>query len=165
MRRFCHENGGKISGGWTQNYGYVVETERYEYCLRCNPVQGDYQAYLSCFDLDEQKINHAYLDVFLDWYEDGQHKTEHFMTGKTLGESGRGSGSDVPHFLCDHESGPRRQYRPRAVHGGRSAARTGGNDVPEPVPGRTAAGRTGTGRTAHPSWPTGRGRRKSSCAV
>ena len=60
MRRFCHENGGKISGGWTQNYGYVVETERYEYCLRCNPVQGDYQAYLSCFDLNEQKINHAY---------------------------------------------------------------------------------------------------------
>ena len=29
-----------------------------------------------------------YLDVFLDWYEDGQHKTEHFMTGKTLVESG-----------------------------------------------------------------------------
>ena len=29
-----------------------------------------------------------YLDVFLDWYEDGQHKTEHFMTGKTLGKSG-----------------------------------------------------------------------------
>ena len=29
-----------------------------------------------------------YLDVFLDWYEDGQRKTEHFVTGKTLGESG-----------------------------------------------------------------------------
>lgn len=29
-----------------------------------------------------------YLDVFLEWYEDGQRKTEHFMTGKTLGESG-----------------------------------------------------------------------------
>lgn len=29
-----------------------------------------------------------YLDVFLDWYEDSQHKTEQFMTGKTLGESG-----------------------------------------------------------------------------
>ena len=29
-----------------------------------------------------------YLDVFLEWYEDGQHKTEHFVTGKTLGESG-----------------------------------------------------------------------------
>ena len=60
MRRFCYENGGKIPGGWSQNYGYVVETEHYEYCLRCNPVQGDYQAYLSCYDLNEQKINHAY---------------------------------------------------------------------------------------------------------
>ena len=29
-----------------------------------------------------------YLDVFLYWDEDGQRKTEHFMTGKTLGESG-----------------------------------------------------------------------------
>ena len=29
-----------------------------------------------------------YLDVFLEWYEDSQHKTEHFMTGKTLGEGG-----------------------------------------------------------------------------
>ena len=29
-----------------------------------------------------------YLDVFLEWYEDSQRKTEHFMTGKTLGESG-----------------------------------------------------------------------------
>ena len=29
-----------------------------------------------------------YLNVFLDWYEDSQRKTEHFMTGKTLGESG-----------------------------------------------------------------------------
>ena len=42
MRRFCYENGGKIPGGWSQNYGYVVETEHYEYCLRCNPVPGDY---------------------------------------------------------------------------------------------------------------------------
>ena len=29
-----------------------------------------------------------YLDVFLEWYEDSQRKTEHVMTGKTLGESG-----------------------------------------------------------------------------
>ena len=29
-----------------------------------------------------------YLDVFLEWYEDSQRKTEHFMTGKTLSESG-----------------------------------------------------------------------------
>ena len=31
MERFCYEHGGKISGGWTQNYGYVVETEHYRY--------------------------------------------------------------------------------------------------------------------------------------
>ena len=60
MRHFCYENGGKIPGGWSQNYGYVVETENYEYCLRCNPVPGDYQAHLLCYDLNEQKINHAY---------------------------------------------------------------------------------------------------------
>ena len=60
MHRFCCENGGDIPSGWSQNYAYVVETEHYEYCLRCNPVQGDYQAYLSCYDLNEQKINHAY---------------------------------------------------------------------------------------------------------
>ena len=29
-----------------------------------------------------------YLGMFLEWCEDGQRKTEHFMTGKTLGESG-----------------------------------------------------------------------------
>ena len=29
-----------------------------------------------------------YLDVSLEWYEDSQRRTEHFMTGKTLGESG-----------------------------------------------------------------------------
>ena len=61
MRHFCYENGGKIPGGWSQNYGYVVETENYEYCLRCNPVPGDYQAHLLCYDLNEQKINHAYM--------------------------------------------------------------------------------------------------------
>ena len=29
-----------------------------------------------------------YLDMFLEWYEDSQRRTEHFMTGKTLGEGG-----------------------------------------------------------------------------
>lgn len=42
MERFCYARGGKISGGWTQNYGYIVETEHYRYCLRCNPSPGDY---------------------------------------------------------------------------------------------------------------------------
>ena len=50
MERFCYEHGGKISGGWTQNYGYIVETEHYRYCLRCN---------LSAYDLDVQRQNMA----------------------------------------------------------------------------------------------------------
>ena len=57
MERFCYEHGGKISGGWTQNYGYIVETENYQYCLRCSPSPGDYNAYLTCFDLDVQRQN------------------------------------------------------------------------------------------------------------
>ena len=57
MKRFCYENGGEIPGGWTQNYGYVVENENYRYCLRCNPVPGDYQAYLNCFDKRVQEMN------------------------------------------------------------------------------------------------------------
>ena len=59
MERFCYEHGGKISGGWTQNYGYIVETEHYRYCLRCNPSPGDYNGYLTSFDLDVQRQNMA----------------------------------------------------------------------------------------------------------
>ena len=59
MERFCYEHGGKISGGWTQNYGYIVETEHYRYCLRCNPSPGDYNGYLTCFDLNVQRQNMA----------------------------------------------------------------------------------------------------------
>ena len=49
MERFCYARGGKISGGWTQNYGYIVETEHYRYCLRCNPSPGDYNGYLTAY--------------------------------------------------------------------------------------------------------------------
>ncbi len=57
MSRFCYEHGGEIPGGWRQNYGYVVETEDYAYYLRCSPGQGDYHAYLTCFDLNVQREN------------------------------------------------------------------------------------------------------------
>jgi len=57
MSDYCREHGGQIEGGWRQNYGYVVETEHYRYCLRCNPVPGDYQAYLTAFDLRVQQMN------------------------------------------------------------------------------------------------------------
>ena len=42
-----------------QNYGYIVETERYRYCLRCNPSPGDYNGYLTAYDLDVQRQNMA----------------------------------------------------------------------------------------------------------
>jgi hypothetical protein len=47
----------RLRGG-RQNYGYIVETEHYRYCLRCNPGPGDYQAYLAAFDLRvQQRMN------------------------------------------------------------------------------------------------------------
>ena len=60
MRQFCRENGGKIPGGQVQNYGYTITSDVYEYYLRCNPVNRGYQAYLTCFDLQEQRIDGNY---------------------------------------------------------------------------------------------------------
>lgn len=48
----------RIEGGiCTQNYGYIVETGNYRYALRCNPQPGDYQIYLTAFDLRVQEMN------------------------------------------------------------------------------------------------------------
>lgn len=63
MTAYCQDHGGQISGGWNQNYGYIVETERYRYCLRCNPVRGDYQAYCTCFDMQAQEDAASITDV------------------------------------------------------------------------------------------------------
>ena len=82
-----------------------------------------------------------------------------FHDRQNAGRKRRRSGSNVPHFLCDYESDPRRQQCPRAVHGGRKTARAGRNDVLEPVSRRTATGGTGAGGTVHPTRPAGRGRR------
>lgn len=50
MLRYCRGSEGAIDGGTCcQNYGFTLETERYLYRLRCNPIRGDYQAYLACF--------------------------------------------------------------------------------------------------------------------
>ena len=57
MKRYCHEHGGAIEGGWRQNYGYVVDTGRYQFYLRCNPGRGDYNAYLTCLDKQAQKLS------------------------------------------------------------------------------------------------------------
>lgn len=59
MERFCRRHDGKISGGRTQSYGYIVETAHYRYCLRCNPSPGDYNGYLTAYDLGVQRQNMA----------------------------------------------------------------------------------------------------------
>ncbi len=72
MRSYCREHGGEISGGWSQNYGYIVETERYRYCLRCNPMPGDYQAYLTCYDKQAQEMGER--ETQADEFPGGWHK-------------------------------------------------------------------------------------------
>ena len=38
MTRYCESHGGKIDGGWVQNYGYIIETEGYR--QRAEPARG-----------------------------------------------------------------------------------------------------------------------------
>ncbi len=58
MHRYCSGGGGAIEGGTCcQNYGFTLETGRYLYRLRCNPIEGDYQAYLSCFNKQAQQMH------------------------------------------------------------------------------------------------------------
>ena len=59
MERFRRRHDGKISGGGTQGYGYIVETEHYRYCLRCCPSSGSSSADLICYALDVQRQNMA----------------------------------------------------------------------------------------------------------
>lgn len=56
MRSFCAQNGGAITRDGC-SFGYVVETDRYRYCLRCTPSPGDYQGYLYCYD-KQQELAH-----------------------------------------------------------------------------------------------------------
>ena len=58
MSKYCWSHGGEV-GNWPTNYGYIVETENYRYCLRCNPSPGDYNGYLTAYDLDVQRQNMA----------------------------------------------------------------------------------------------------------
>ena len=67
-----------------QNYGYVVETENYRYCLRCNPVPGDYQAYLTCFDKRVQEMGQTRES---DMAEDGPAEGQDSAEEQTMGAS------------------------------------------------------------------------------
>ena len=58
MRSFCADFGGELGENYgIRQYGYIVETEHYRYCLRCKPQEGDYDGYLWCFDKRVQDMN------------------------------------------------------------------------------------------------------------
>lgn len=60
MRSYCSDFGGELGENLgIRQYGYVVETEHYRYCLRCKPQEGDYDGYLQCFDRRVQEMNLA----------------------------------------------------------------------------------------------------------
>ncbi len=55
MQSYCYTHGGTIASG-SEQHGYVAESEQYRYCLRCTPVQGDYNAYLYIYDKRQQEL-------------------------------------------------------------------------------------------------------------
>ena len=70
MRSFCAQNGGAITEDG-RSFGYVVETDRYRYCLRCTPSPGDYQAYLYCYDKRQQELAYQEKPVGRVTFADG----------------------------------------------------------------------------------------------
>ena len=55
MEAYCQKHGGAITEDG-QTYGYIWETERYRFCLRCTPSPFEYQGHLYCYDLWQQQI-------------------------------------------------------------------------------------------------------------
>ena len=53
----CDHNAGKLDDGSRGGYGYIAESENYRYCLRCTPIQGDYNAYLYIYDKRQQELS------------------------------------------------------------------------------------------------------------
>ncbi len=90
MRRFCADNGGYFDGGWAPNYGYVIDTPNYRYCLRCIPLQGDYNAYLTAYDkqaqaqyLAAQNPESKYGDYWVSTCFDSGVERQNAITGET----------------------------------------------------------------------------------
>ena len=58
MSSYCCDHGnGRLGDNSRVSYGYVAESERYRYCLRCTPIRGDYNAYLYIYDKRQQEIS------------------------------------------------------------------------------------------------------------
>jgi hypothetical protein len=65
MHEYCgNHTAGRLGDGSRGSYGYIAESESYRYCLRCTPIQGDYNAYLYIYDRRVQEL--AQLEKLLD---------------------------------------------------------------------------------------------------
>ena len=70
MNTYCWHNGGEIAEN-DRIYGFIAETEHYQFCLRCTPRPGDYQGYLYCYDLRQQELSQQDKIVGRVSYADG----------------------------------------------------------------------------------------------
>lgn len=55
MQSYCYTHKGIVASE-SNHHGYIAESEQYRYCLRCTPVQGDYNAYLYIYDKHQQAL-------------------------------------------------------------------------------------------------------------
>lgn len=87
MRSYCQQHGGGITEDG-ENFGYITETEHYQFCLRCTPVPGHYQGYLYCYDKRQQEMAQHDTVVGRVTYADGtrQEFTDSELYLKTIKE-------------------------------------------------------------------------------
>lgn len=87
MRSYCQQHGGGITGDG-ENFGYIAETEHYQFCLRCTPVPGHYQGHLYCYDKRQQEMAQHDTVVGRVTYADGtrQEFTDSELYLKTIKE-------------------------------------------------------------------------------
>lgn len=87
MRSYCQQHGGAITKDG-ENFGYIAETEHYQFCLRCTPVPGHYQGYLYCYDKRQQEMAQHDIVVGRVTYADGtrQEFTDSELYLKTIKE-------------------------------------------------------------------------------
>lgn len=52
MQSYCYNSGGNIGS----EHGFIAESDQYRYCLRCIPMQGNYNAYLYIYDKHQQEL-------------------------------------------------------------------------------------------------------------
>ena len=84
MAHYCVRHGGRLNPGmFTNQYGYIVETERRLYCLRCNINRGDYNLIVTCFDKQER-------DRGLESPSKEDEKTADVPSKRTAGKKKRG---------------------------------------------------------------------------